>query len=452
MTIWTIMRTGTNIRFVLPVLQELIARGDRVHVSLSFPVAAEDDRRGLAELRRVLPQVQIEPFDTRDASAVRRAYRHFVALPARELRSFVEQSPSWPIIRLQRPLRLLVRLARTRRLERLHLRGLVAQASRLVERTCPVPSGVLEAMRRIQPDVVFVTPMIYPGTHEIEAVKAAAVLGAPAVGMVLSWDNLSSKGSFHAVPDRVIVWNEAQVAEAERYHRLDSARVVPVGAPVFDYLFDESLRADRKAFLREFGLAPSDRYVLYAVSSRATFGPGREAGIVHELAGALEEECPVPPFVLVRPHPKNRAGWERFRHDRVVIDHEPGFPDDGERRGRLYNSLFHSQCVVGLNTSVFLEASVVGVPCVAIEFPASHPASVVSSYPHFAHVRDAGFVHLAHGTEDAARIIGSLRTDDERAAAQRRFVQSFIRPHGLDRPAAECAVDVISGAKVSERT
>lgn len=445
------MRTGTNVRFVLPILEELVARGDRVHVSFSFSIASEDDRRALAELRRVLPEVEIEPFDIRDASALRRAYRRIVALPTRELRSFLEQSPSWPIARLPRPLRPLVRLARSRRLERLHLRSVLAQASRLVERTCPIPSGVLESMKRIRPDVVFVTPMIYPQTHEIDAVKAAAVLGIPTVGMVLSWDNLSSKGSFHAVPDRVIVWNEAQVAEASRYHGLDSARVAPVGAPVFDYLFEESLQTDRQAFLRELGLAPGDRYVLYAVSSRVTFGSGREVEIVRELATALDEESSIPPAIFVRPHPKNRGGWERFRHDRVVVDHTPGFPDDGERRKRLYNSLVHAECVVGLNTSVFLEASIVGVPCVAIEFPQSHPASVVSSYPHFAHIRDAGFVHLAHGLPDAARIIGSMRTDDERAAAQQRFVESFIRPHGLDRRAAECAIDVVCATTATGR-
>jgi hypothetical protein len=127
-----------------------------------------------------------------------------------------------------RPLWGIVRLARRRTGERSGLRSAVVRATRLVERACPPPAGLVSALGRLRPDVVVVTPMIYPASREIDVVKAAASTGIPSVGIVLSWDNLSTKGSFHALPDELIVWNDGQPGRPRapfvRSHPTTSAR------------------------------------------------------------------------------------------------------------------------------------------------------------------------------------------------------------------------------------
>jgi hypothetical protein len=112
--------------------------------------------------------------------------------------------------------------------ERSGLRSAIVRATHLVERACPPPAGLVSALGRLRPDVVVVTPMIYPASREIDVVKAAASTGIPSVGIVLSWDNLSTKGSFHALPDELIVWNDGQPGRPRapfvRSHPTTSAR------------------------------------------------------------------------------------------------------------------------------------------------------------------------------------------------------------------------------------
>src|SRR6185369_6412569 len=59
-------------------------------------------------------------------------------------------------------------------------------------------------------------------------------------------------------------------------------------------------------------------------------------------------------------------------------------------------------------------------------------------------VENGGVVTLAHDTEEHLRQLGAaLAGDPAVAEPSRRFVQSFVRPRGLDQPAAAVMVDEI---------
>jgi hypothetical protein len=107
-----------------------------------------------------------------------------------------------------------------------------------------------------------------------------------------------------------------------------------------------------------------------------------------------------------------------------------------EIRQDFFHSIYYSLGVIGINTSAFIEAAIVDKPCVAI---ASDQFELTQlSIPHFKHLLDAGFLELPHDFEEAASTIARIvKGEDHKKNKRREFIHFFIRPHGLDRPAAE---------------
>lgn len=457
--VWTVLRGASNLRFVVPILAELERRGHETVVSLATPPDTDDDRHAVKAAREQLPGLRLEPLDLTDHNRFWSWYARRLLVPVRELRSYLAHAPHWvPALRtrwrpfLPAPLRVFVRATTPRPLLRIAGSTTAISALRHVEHAYPPPEGLVRQLRRIQPDVVFVSPMIYPLSREIDAIRAAHKAGIAAVGLVLSWDNLSSKGSFHVLPDRLLVWNDIQRREAAWYHGVDSEMVEVVGAPTFDYLFSDELRRDRAVVLRDWGLAPNRRYVLYAVSSEIGLGAGREVEIALRLIDGLRAVFGADaPALVVRPHPKNASGWSEIDDPDIRVV-PPGFPEARQQRVDLYNGIAHAVAVVGLNTSLFLEAAILGVPCVALRFRAGEAPAVTSSFVHFRYLLDGRFVEIAEDERDAAAVVHRMATEgDHRVEERRSFVKMFIRPHGIERPAAEVAAERVLATALERR-
>src|SRR5688572_13049811 len=146
-------------------------------------------------------------------------------------------------------------------------------------------------------------------SEEIEYIKAARAVGIPSVVGVLSWDNLTTKGLFHVLPDLVLVWNRTQQEEAVRIHGIPAERAVITGSPFFDKWFDaERLLMDRDAFCRRVGLESRRPFLLYLGSTSNIAAD--ETWLVSELARRMREH-PDPEVrdtaILARPHPQNAA-------------------------------------------------------------------------------------------------------------------------------------------------
>lgn len=315
------------------------------------------------------------------------------------------------------------------------------------------PSTLSRQLEAMSPDAVLMTPMIYPypGTRELDVVPLARRRGIPTFGLVLSWDNLTSKSTFHVRPDTLLVWNEAQRREAEEWHGFDRSSIEVVGAPVFDYVFEEHRRPERDAVLRTLGLGDEDRYVLYAVSSKLGLGPGGEAEIVRNLAVELEDATWIgpPPTLVVRPHPRNTSAFDRLIAANVVVAPPSGFPDGDAARTELLGLVWHAEAVVGLNTSLFIEAAILETPVVAMSLRGYVAEDVTpANLTHFEHLRRAGFIYHVDGPAQAAAALSALRDrGDEKFTAQAAFVSEFVRPRGLHRSAAGLVVERLTSSR-----
>jgi hypothetical protein len=75
------------------------------------------------------------------------------------------------------------------------------------------------------PDVMLVSPTIWPKDPvEADYLHAGRALGIPTIGYVNSWDNLTSKGTVHVLPDVYIVWNEPSHKRPSRFTTSRRAR------------------------------------------------------------------------------------------------------------------------------------------------------------------------------------------------------------------------------------
>ena len=318
-----------------------------------------------------------------------------------------------------------------------------------IERAIPTSRRVDAFLRAVKADVVLVTPLIEFASSQVEYVKSARCAGIPCGVCVASWDNLTGKGLIRVVPDRVFVWNEIQVQEAIEMHGIPRERLVATGAAKFDEWFSRTARTTYAEFTARVGLAADRPYILYVCSS--PFIAPDEVSFVRrwlEQIRASERPSLRDVGVLVRPHPQNAAQWRGIDMSNfgnaTVWPSEGAQPDGGNARADFFDSLAWSAAVVGINTSVLLEAAIVGksvLTPLAPEFAGTQRGTL---HFHYLLRENGGFVRIgATLDEHLEELLAVLERDDEYAEQTRSFVVSFVRPQGLHQPAAPILADAI---------
>jgi hypothetical protein len=154
------------------------------------------------------------------------------------------------------------------------------------------------------------------------------------------------------------------------------------------------------------------------------------------------------PTLVVRPHPKNPAGWNTGAAEGVLVAPGTAFPDSEAEKNDLAATVRHADAVVALNTSLFIDAAILGTPTIALSLPRERALHRdPSELRHFEHLSRAGFLERASSADEVVALIERLRSEgDQRVAARTRFIERFIRPHGLDRPAASLLADRLASS------
>jgi len=323
---------------------------------------------------------------------------------------------------------------------------------RALEEASPASPTLCALLNDIAPHAVVISPTVWPKELvEADYIRAARQLGIPTIGYVNSWDNLTGKGTVHVLPDQYIVWNEPTAREAVDLHHIPAATIRITGAPHLDRFFEMRTTANREQVCGAMG-CPTDRpYVTYLCSSR-TLMP-TEVDVVTRVADALRAQRPDrTPTLVVRPHPTNAAAWRDYSQPGVVVYPKDGdFADSDESWQAYYNQLANGRCVIGINTTAFLESVVAGQPCLTIVSDELWPAQGQTG--HFRHLLKGDFMEVARdATEVALRVTRILDGADEKQAQRRAFARWFLRPCGLDQPAARIIADVIERAALPDPT
>ena len=322
-----------------------------------------------------------------------------------------------------------------------------------MEHAIPVCAPVADFLQEQAPDVLLVSPLVAAASEQVDWIKAARRLGIRTAVCIASWDNLTNKGLLRIEPDLVLVWNEAQRREAHEYHYVPAEKITVTGAQLFDKWFVKTATRDRDAFCRRVGLPDDSPFLLFVGSSSFISESSAEVAFVRRWIQAVRESTD-PALreanILVRPHPYNCHRWESDPTADlgcVAVFPRRGYnPIDPDHRDDYYDSLFHCAAVVGVNTSAMIEAAIVGRPVLSMlveEFAGTQEGTI-----HFHHLlpENGGCVRIASTLDEH---IEQLRERMQAPASVRvetaRFIASFVRPHGKDRPATPIFADTVEG-------
>ena len=152
--------------------------------------------------------------------------------------------------------------------------------------------------------------------------------------------------------------------------------------------------------------------------------------------------------VLIRPHPQNADQWRDVDLSglgaAVVWPAAGAPPADTRSRSDYFDSMYHSAAVVGVNTTAEIESAIVGrgvYTMLAPEFRDTQEGTL-----HFEHLRstEGGLVHVAeNATQHLEQLDAAVRGGQDDTARCRRFVEAFVRPHGIGVPATPKLVEAL---------
>jgi hypothetical protein len=346
----------------------------------------------------------------------------------------------------------------TPRVLRALLRGLPARvgpyrsvvADTLVRCDELLPSSeALDAFLRDQaPDALLLASVTNPGSPQMDYLKAARRLRIPVAMCVFSWDHLSGKSWIRIAPDRVLVWNDTQRDEAIGQHGLPAERVEVTGAQCWDQWFDRQPSRSYDAFCRELGLDPSRPFVLYACSVLSRPAPNEAQFVLEWIrrVRASDDARLRGIGILVRPHPERMDEWNGVRLDELEnVAFRGRNPVDPAAKNDYFDSLYHSAAMVGIVTSAFIEAAIVGRDVLTIELPefSLHQRGA----PHFNYLVEVagGLLVVARSfDEHLGQLSGAVAAASSgRSARNTRFLEAFVRPRGLDSPATPVFVESV---------
>lgn len=310
-----------------------------------------------------------------------------------------------------------------------------------------------------RPDAIVLSPMVGIGFTQADFVKSARALGIPSGLLVFSWDNLSNKGLIHEMPDRVLVWNDIQAREAVKLHKCPADRIVVTGASRFDEFFEMQPATTHEEFCRLSGLDIGRPIITYLCSSKFV-AASEQTFVTQWIAELRRSRDPVLAGcnLIVRPHPAGGKGWHApdaadlrwprigekatvsrpFGDERSIVMNSPMQNADAV----LFDTVYHSAGVVGLNTSAEIEAAIVGRPVFTI-VDGNARGQEGTLHFHYLLRSQGGHVERAadfdeHRNQLSAALAGGY--DRSQISA---FVERFVRPRGLNVAVAPIVADAI---------
>ena len=329
-------------------------------------------------------------------------------------------------------------------------RGLAALLG-AAERGVPIPAAMKQFLAERRPDVLLITPLIDLGSPQLDHFAAGRALGIRTVLPVGSWDHLSSKALLRVLPERVLVWNPMQQKEAVTMHGLPPDHVVVTGAQCYDQWFGRQPSRTRDAFCARVGLDPAHPFILYTCSSLFR-GTVSEPEFVESWVRALRASTD-PRLqrigILIRPHPARLDEWRTVDlSGQKNLVFWGAHPVDAESKDDYFDSMYYSAGVVGINTSAFLEAAVVGKPVHTVLLPEISSDNQEGTL-HFRYLLNVngGLLRAARSFDEHLAMLADTLAPagggDEKAS---RFVDGFLRPFGRNEPATPRFVAAVEEA------
>jgi hypothetical protein len=149
----------------------------------------------------------------------------------------------------------------------------------------------------------------------------------PSVCIVMSWDNLYSRGPMSRRPDHLLVWSDEMRRQAEEVHQFPRDRIHVVGALQFRPYATPVTQAELVRMRASVGLGDAEPFIAYVCGSRTS---QYDVEDIMEMARRLRTGRYRELRVVVRPHPQgSRAAYESLLAHGILLDRSPDLTDAG---------------------------------------------------------------------------------------------------------------------------
>ncbi len=300
-------------------------------------------------------------------------------------------------------------------------------------------------LEKYRPELVF-APHVY-GHFDTRLLSECKTRGIKTIGMAAGWDHLD-KYFLPFRPDVLLAQSDHVKEKAIEYQEYDPTIIKMVGYPHFDFIVDERYKMDRGELLESLKL-PKDAKVLLYISGSA-YCPD-EPDVIETLIRWIEEgRLGKNLYLVIRPYLGGRGAdrdfdekkFEKFREHPLVRFYTRDSWGDLDKSIYFINILRHSNAIISVFTTAFLEAAVFDVPILGYTFdgyttrPFYRSIRRFATSEHFKGVTATGGLKLAKNFGELARYLKEYLDNPKLDSDKRDFLRKKLL-YKLDGRASE---------------
>ncbi len=280
---------------------------------------------------------------------------------------------------------------------------------RLIFRTFARKNTYIDLFNQYKPDLVFSTD-IYD-TNDRDLTEEAKRYGVLTIGMVRSWDNVTTKGVMLAIPDKIIVASNILRDELWEYNKIKKDKIFISGIPHYDACLNPR-EVSREKFFEEMKLDLGKKVIIFCPTGARQY---QYDGETLKLFQDFKDRNLFSKRVqfLVRFPPSDTIKLNGFIRDPDFVFDEPGLNINGVKKeseftredaGHLNDSLYYSDIVITTGSTMMIDAAAFNRPSILLFFDAKKDNSdgikKFSSYMHLKKFLRLGSCRIAKNSHE----------------------------------------------------
>ncbi len=287
----------------------------------------------------------------------------------------------------------------------------------------------LETLRKEKPNMVFCTNQRI--MLAVAPILAAQDLGIPTASFVFSWDNLP-KGTKIIETDYYFVWSEHMKIELQFYYpHISENQIKVTGTPQFESHYQKNNILSKEVFFKEYNLNSDKKYICYSGDDSTTSpnDPTYLADLANAVVtlnkkganlGIIFRRCPVD-F-------STRFDTVLTQYKDVITSINPKWIKMGDAWHTILptkedlilqmNTIFHSELVINLGSSMVFDFVAFSKPCGFInydvpnsEFP-NWSVKKIYNFIHFRSMPSNNAVFWINNSEEMTQVLEKMRSTD----------------------------------------
>jgi len=292
-----------------------------------------------------------------------------------------------------------------------------------------------EIFDKYQPDLVFSSHLYGWFDHHLLAEARRRKIRS--TGMAAGWDHLDKYYlPFHV--DHLLAQSNEIKKSAIKYQDYNDFKINLTGYPYFDFISDQRIAISKSEVHAKLNIPNNSKYVLYV--SGSVYCPD-EPEIIEKMIDWVESgELGHDVYFVLKPYiggrGKDKAFDEEkfnrfFRHPRFRVFEATLWSDEASSI-EFINIIRHADVVLGVYTTIILEASVLDRPLLAAAFdgtkirPISRSIKRFEQFEHFKDVLKTGALATAYNFSDLKKLLRKYLDDPSYLSKERQDMREEL--------------------------